>query len=51
MPEKEYKVWIEVEVYDPETDEYTKGLQLDAGEFDTEQEANDCAVKMFETEV
>ena len=45
---KHYKVWIEVEEYNPETDEYSKGLQLDAGEFETETEANQYASKLFE---
>jgi len=47
-PSKIYKVWIEVEEYDPKIDEYTKGLQLDAGEFETETEANQYASKLFE---
>lgn len=48
MTDENYKVWIEVEKYNDETDEYTKGLQLDAGSFATEKEANDHAVMMFE---
>ncbi len=51
MSEKTYKVWIEVEEYNPETDEYIKGLQLDAGEFETQKEAHDAAIRMFEAEV
>lgn len=47
---KTYKVWIEVEEYDDETDEYTD-VVLDFGseeEFDTEEEAVAYAEKMHE---
>lgn len=45
---KEYRVWIEVEEYNSETDKFTTILQLGCDDFDTEQEAKDYADKMFE---
>ena len=47
---KTYRVWIEVEEYDDETDEYTD-VDLDFGSeevFNTEEEAVEYASKMHE---
>ena len=47
---KEYKVWIEIEEYDDETDKYkTIGLKFaSTGCFDTEKEAREFAHRLHE---